>query len=75
MNASFTRFRREVIRRLTDVKINQCYLDVFKYLIDNKIDYNVNKIGVFFNITVLSDDALLYIDKILKQYEMTNACW
>ena len=48
---------------------------MFKYLIDNKIDYNVNKIGVFFNITVLSDDALLYIDKILKQYEMTNACW
>ena len=42
------RLRREVIRRLANVKIKQCYLDVFKYLVDNNIDYSVNKNGVFF---------------------------
>ena len=57
---------RELIRRLTNVNIKQCYLDVFKYLVDNKIDYSVNNNGVFFNITTMTDDRLHDIEKILK---------
>ena len=66
------RFRREVIRRLTNVKIKQCYLDVFKYLVDNKLDYTVNKNGVFFNVTTMTDDRLHDIDTTLKQHKRTK---
>ena len=47
----------------------QCYLDVFKYLVDNKIDCSVNNNGVFFNITTMADARLHDIEQILKQPE------
>ena len=62
-------FRRQLLRRLTHVKIKQCYLDVFKYLVGNKIDDSVNNNGVFFNITTMTDDRLHDIEQILKQPE------
>ena len=66
-------YKRQLSRRLTNVKIKQCDLDVYKYLVDNNIDYTVNKDGVFFNVTILSDNAILDINEILKQHELTNA--
>ena len=65
-------FRRQLLRRLTNVKIKQCYLDVFKYLIDNNIDCSVNKNGAFFNITTMTDDRLHELETILKQHERTK---
>ena len=61
-----------MIRRLTNVKIKQCYLDVFKYRVCNNIDYSVNKNGVFFNVATMTDDRLHDIETILKQHERTK---
>ena len=63
------RIKIELIRRLANVKIKQCYLAVFKNLVYNKIDYNVNSNGVFFEITTMTDDILHGIEQILKQPE------
>ena len=63
------RFTRLLVRQLINVKIKQCYLAVFKNLVYNKIDYNVNKNGVFFNITSMTDDRLHGIETSLQQHE------
>ena len=45
---------------------------MFKYLVDNNIDYSVNNNGVFFNITTMTDDRLHELETILKQHERTK---
>ena len=71
-NAEGMTYIRQLIRRLTHVKIRQCCLNVFKYVIDNKTDYIVDKNGVFFNVATMTYDRLHDIVATLKQHERTK---
>ena len=62
-------YRRFMIRRMEAIKRKRCYIDIFAFILDRKIDYATNNNGVFFNISTLSNDVIRDIDSIIKKYE------
>ena len=62
-------YKRFMIRRLSAIKRKNCYIDVFIFVLDHKIDYTVNNNGVFFNLSTLSNENIRDIDTIMKKYE------
>ena len=59
-----------IVRRIADIQDKKCYIDLFKLLIQKNISYMKNKNGIFFNVSILSDDVLNIIDNILTYHEI-----
>ena len=59
-----------IVRRIADIQDKKCYIDLFKLLIKKNISYMKNKNGIFFNVSILSDDVLNIIDNILTYHEI-----
>ena len=36
-------YKKFMIRRITSARQKTCYIDIFKLIVDHKIDYTVNK--------------------------------
>ena len=58
-----------MIRRLAAAKQRSCYIEIFKLIVEHKVPYTVNRNGVFFNLSPLSDELVRQIDEILKRCE------
>lgn len=61
--------KKNLIKRISDVKNKKCYIKIFKIIHNNNNTYTKNDNGIFFNITNLSDDILKKIDDIIRYYE------
>ena len=61
-------YRQFMVRRLAAVK-QRCYIEIFKLIVEHKVAYTVNRNGVFFNMSPLSDKLVRQIDEILKRCE------
>ena len=61
-------YKRVLIKRLGAIR-RSCYIDVFIFVLDRKIDYTVNNNGVFFNLSALPHELIRDIDTIIKKYE------
>ena len=61
--------RSFLVRRVSDIKDRKCYMDIFKLLHKQKINYTRNSNGIFFNVSVLSNEVLNKIDFILSFHE------
>ncbi len=59
-----------IVRRIADIQDKKCYIGLFKLLIKKNISYMKNKNGIFFNVSILSDEILNLIDNILTYHEM-----
>ena len=59
-----------IVRRIADIQDKKCYIDLFKLLLKNNISYMKNKNGIFFNVSILSDDVLNIVDNILTYHEI-----
>ena len=59
-----------MVRRIADIQDKKCYIDLFKLLIKKNISYMKNKNGIFFNVSILSDEILNIIDNILTYHEI-----
>ena len=59
-----------IVRRIADIQDKKCYIELFNLLIKKNISYMKNKNGIFFNVSILSDDVLNIIDNILTYHEM-----
>jgi hypothetical protein len=59
-----------IVSRIADIQDKKCYVELFKLLIKKNISYMKNKNGIFFNVSILSDDVLHIIDNILTFHEM-----
>jgi len=59
-----------LVRRISEVKDENCYIRLFKLLIKENVKYMRNRNGIFFNVGLLSDDVLTKIDNILIVNEM-----
>ena len=59
-----------IVRRIADIQDKKCYIDLFKLLIKKNISYMKNKNGIFFNVSILSDEILNIIDNILTYHEI-----
>ena len=66
-------YKRFMIRRLGAIKRKRCYIDVFIFVLDHKIDYTINNNGVFFNLSTLSNENIRDIDTIIKKYETEHS--
>ena len=42
------KYRKFMIRCIASARQKTCYIQIFKLIVDHKIDYTVNKNGVFF---------------------------
>ena len=62
-------YRQFMIRRLAAAKQRSCYIEIFKLIVEHKVPYTVNRNGVFFNLSLLSDELVRQIDDILKRCE------
>ena len=49
--------------------MKKCYIEIFKLLIKENINYTRNNNGIFLNLGVLLDDTLNKINAILLPYE------
>jgi hypothetical protein len=58
------------VRRISEVKDENCYIKLFRLLIKENVKYMRNRNGIFFNVGLLSDDVLTKIDNILIVNEM-----
>ena len=62
-------YRQFMIRHLAAVKKRRCYIEIFKLIVEHKVAYTVNRNGVLFNLSPLSDELVRHIDEILKRRE------
>ena len=62
-------YRQFMIRRLAAAKQKRCYIMIFKLIVVHKVAYTVNRNGVFFNLSPLSDELVRQIDEIIKSCE------
>ena len=58
-----------IVRRIADIGVKKCYIDIFKLLIKENITYTRNQNGIFFNVSILSNGVLNMIDTILLYHE------
>ncbi len=63
---------KELISKVNRVKIQKCYLEIFKLVVEEKIDYTLNRNGVFFNMTPLPEATLKKIDDIVDRHQPTS---
>ena len=59
-----------LVSRISEVKDDKCYIELFKLLIKENVKYMRNRNGIFFNVGLLFDDVLTKIDSILINHEM-----
>ena len=62
-----TTSRQFMVKRLAAVKQRRCYIDIFKLIVEHKVAYTVNRVGVLLNLSPLSDELVRQIDEILKR--------
>lgn len=62
-------FKKNLNKRLHDIKNKNCYIKIFNYIIQNNLTYSKNENGIFFNLSELDDKYIYIIDKILFYYE------
>ena len=51
-------YRKFMIRRIASARQKRCYIEIFKLIVDHKVDYTVNSNGVFFNLSPLPDEVV-----------------
>ena len=51
-----------MVRRIPEARQNTCYMDVFKVILEHKIEHAQHRRGMFFNLTHLPDDVVRLID-------------
>ena len=66
-------YRKFMVRRLSNARHKNCYIRIFKLIVDNKADYTVNSNGVLFDLSPLPDNVVRQIDEILKRCEQRMA--
>ena len=62
-------YRQFMIRRLAAAKQQSCDIEIFKLIVEHKVAYTVNRNGVFFNLSPLSDELVRQINEIFKRCE------
>ncbi len=69
-DSSITHYDKEMlIRRISNIKNNQCYMDILDLIHTRNILYTVNSNGIYFNLTTIPDDAMHIIMDIVGHYE------
>ena len=58
-----------LIKRIKLIDNKKCYIKLFNMILDDNINYSKNSNGVYINISILSDEILDKIDKIVRYYE------
>ena len=61
--------RQFMVRRLAAVKQRKCYIQIFKLIVEHDVPYTINRNGVFFNLSPLSDELVRQISEILQRCE------
>ena len=66
-------YRKFMIRRIASARQKSCYIEIFKLIVEHKVDHTVNSNGVFFNLSPLPDEVVRQIGEILKRCEQCKA--
>ena len=61
--------KKILVKRIGDVKNKKCYIKIFKLIHGDNLSYTKNDNGIFFNLSILSDQILTQIDYIIQYYE------
>jgi len=61
--------KQMLVKRIGDVKNKKCYIKIFKLIHGDNLAYTKNDNGIFFNLSVLSDQILTHIEQIIQYYE------
>ena len=62
-------YRKEIIRRMNQIKRKDFYIDIFRLVLKYRIRYTQNNNGIFFNITPLHEQIIYAIDSVIRHYE------
>ena len=62
-------YRKEIIRRMKQIKRKAFHIDIFLLVLKYKIKYTQNNNGIFFNITPLHEQIIYAIDSVIRHYE------
>ena len=62
-------FKKDLIRRIGLIKKKKVYIEIFRVIVDNKIEYTLNGNGVFFNLSAIDDGIISQIDIVVKKYK------
>jgi hypothetical protein len=61
--------KKMLVKRIGDIKNKKCYIKIFKLIHGDNLSYTKNDNGIFFNISILSDQILSQIECIIQYYE------
>ncbi len=69
-NKTYTHLdKKMLVKRIGDIKNKKCYIKIFKLINNDNLSYTKNDNGIFFNLSILSDDILSRIEQIIIYYE------
>ncbi len=61
--------KKKLAKRITHLKLKQCYIEIFKLISTSSIEYSKNDNGIFFDLTLLNNALLQKIENIIYKYE------
>ena len=62
-------FKKDLIRRIGLIKKKKVYIEIFRVIVDNKIEYTLNGDGIFFNLSAIDDGIISQIDLVVNKYK------
>ena len=61
--------REMLVRRIKWVKDKGCYLQILELIHTDDILYTINNNGIFFNLGIVPDEAIIKITAIVEKWE------
>ena len=61
--------KKILVKRIGNIKNKKCYIKIFKLIHGDNLSYTKNDNGIFFNLTLLSDEILTQIEQIILYFE------
>jgi len=61
--------KKILVKRIGDIKNKKCYVKIFKLIHGDNLSYTQNDNGIFFNLSILTDQILTQIEQIIIYYE------
>ena len=61
--------KKDLVRRIGLSKKKKAHIEIFRVIVDNKIEYTLNGNVVFFNLSAIDDGIISQIDIVVKKFK------
>ena len=65
--------KKKIVYRIQNLKKRKIYINLFKLILNENINYNSNSNGIFINVSKIPISSLIKIDHFLNENEISKS--